>query len=118
MSLTKRVHNIEVTETAERVRVLLGDEVLADTTRALVLTEGRLPPRWYIPEEDLRAELLEPSEHTSRCPWKGKAIYRSARVGEHLEEAVAWCYPEPKQQVAPIAGRWAFYQERLDVRRT
>src|SRR5688572_2419482 len=118
MSLASRVHRIEVAETAERVQVLLDGEVLADTIRALVLTEGGLPPRWYVPEEDLRGELLEPSEHTTRCPWKGQAIYRSARVGAHVEEAVAWCYPEPKRQVAAIAGRWAFYQERVEIRRT
>ena len=108
-------HRIEVRPVAGRVVVRMDGEVLADTRDALVLEEGRLPARWYVPEADVRAERLEPSDHTSHCPFKGDAVYRSARVGDRVEEAVAWSYPQPKSRVAEIAGRWAFYQDRVDV---
>jgi uncharacterized protein (DUF427 family) len=108
-------HRIEVRPVSERVVVRLDGEVLADTRDAVVLEEGRLPPRWYVPEADLRAERLEPSDDVSHCPFKGDAVYRSARVGERFEEAVAWSYPDPLPGVADIAGRWSFYQDRVDV---
>ena len=115
MSLTRRVHRIEVADPVTSVRVRLGGEVLAETQRARRLTEAGLPPRWYIPAQDVRDELLEPCDRTTRCPWKGQAIYRSARVGDRFEEAVAWSYPDPRRGVAPIAGHWCFYQERVEV---
>ncbi|HVE68303.1 MAG TPA: DUF427 domain-containing protein [Solirubrobacteraceae bacterium] len=108
-------HRITVRPVPGRVVVRLDGEVLADTRDAVVLEEGRLPPRWYVPEADVRGERLEPSGHTSHCPFKGDAVYRSARVGERVEEAVAWSYPEPLPGVAGIAGRWCFYQDRVDV---
>ena len=110
-----RAHHIDVRPVTERVVVRLDGEVLADTRDAVVLEEGPLPPRWYVPEADLRAEAFEPSDRTSHCPLKGDAVYRSVRVGERFEEAVAWSYPDPLPDVAQIAGRWAFYDDRVDV---
>lgn len=108
-------HRVDVLETSRHVVVRLDDEVLADTRRARVLFEAGLPPRWYVPEEDLRAERLAPCDLMTVCPYKGTARYRSARVGETVEEAVAWCYPQPRPEVAGIAGHWCFYQERVAV---
>jgi uncharacterized protein (DUF427 family) len=104
-------HRVDVLDTSRHVRVLLGDEVLADTTNGKVLFESGLPPRWYIPEEDCRNDLLEDVELTSACPYKGEADYRSA--GDAL--AVAWVYRDPIREVAPIADHWCFFQEREEL---
>src|SRR5436305_6529640 len=60
-------HRIDVLSTDREIRVSLQGEVLAETSRALALFESNLPPRWYIPPEDVVAEL-EPSETVTRCP--------------------------------------------------
>ena len=44
-----------------RVTVRVGGVVVADSTSALVLTEGRLPPRHYLPVPDVKMELLHPT---------------------------------------------------------
>ena len=62
-------HRVDVVSTDRHIRVLLDGEVLAETDRALALFESNLPPRWYIPREDVRAEL-EPSD-TLRLPVQG-----------------------------------------------
>ena len=98
-----------------RVVVRLDGKVLADTRRALRLEERGHRPRWYVPEADLRADAFAPSDHTSRCPFKGQAVYRSARAGSRVEEDVAWSYPDPLPDVAQIAGHWAFYDERVEL---
>lgn len=41
-----------------RVVVRVGGEVVADSRFALVLTEGRLPPRHYLPVSDVRMDLF------------------------------------------------------------
>jgi uncharacterized protein (DUF427 family) len=108
-------HRCDVLDTSRHVRVRLDDHVLAETTRAKVLFETGLPPRWYIPEEDIRADALVDVDISTACPYKGEAVYRSARdeAGEAL--AVAWVYRNPVREVAPIAGYWCFFQEREEL---
>jgi uncharacterized protein (DUF427 family) len=108
-------HRVDVLDTARHLRVLINGEAVADTTRGKVIFETSLPPRWYIPREDVRSELLEASDHTTGCAYKGFASYHSVRVGESVEENVAWFYPEPRREVAPIVDHIAFYNERVDI---
>ena len=44
-----------------RVRIELGGEVLADSTRALRVLETSHPPTVYVPAADARGDLLGPS---------------------------------------------------------
>ncbi len=108
-------HRIDVIPTSRHVRVALEGEVLAETRRARVLYETGLPPRWYIPREDVREEVLGPSEHRTGCAYKGFASYFSARVGDRVEEALIWTYPEPRHDAAAVAGYLCFFDERVDT---
>jgi uncharacterized protein (DUF427 family) len=103
-------HQIETHPEPRRVQVSIDGHTVADSERALALTEGSLPTRWYIPREDISAEL-EPSERHTTCPFKGDATHFS--VGG--EEAVAWSYEEPIEQVDAIRDLVAFYNERVDI---
>ncbi len=108
-------HRVDVLETSRHVKVSLHGQPLADTTRALALFESGLPIRWYIPEEDVRTELLEPSETRTGCAYKGYASYWSVRAGDELEDDLVWTYREPHRDVARIKDRLAFFNERVDV---
>ena len=101
---------VELERSSQRVVVRDGEQVLADSTRPLALHEGRLPTRFYLPPEDVRLDLLEPSATLTRCPWKGRA-HHYARGGRD----VAWTYREPEPGVAAIKGLIAFYGERVAV---
>jgi uncharacterized protein (DUF427 family) len=103
-------HQIETHPEPRQVQVRINGHTVADSERALALTEGSLPTRWYIPREDISAEL-EPSDRRTTCPFKGEATHFS--VGG--EEAVAWSYEEPIEQVAAIRDLVAFYNERVDI---
>jgi uncharacterized protein (DUF427 family) len=102
---------IDVYPTSRRVRVLLDGEVLADSIRAKALFETALPTRFYIPPEDVRIDLLEPSSTVTRCAYKGLASHFHARG----HEDVAWTYPEPQHDAEPVRGLIAFYNERVDI---
>ena len=110
MPETPAAHRIETHPEERRVRVRINGDTVADSSRALALTEGSLPTRWYLPREDISAEL-EPSERRTTCPFKGEATHFS--VGS--EEAVAWSYEEPIEQVSEIRDLVAFYNERVDI---
>ena len=108
-------HRIRTRPSPQRVRIERDGVVLAESDRALLLEEGRLPVRIYVPPEDVRFEHLEPSATTSRCPFKGRASYWSVRGGP---ADVAWSYQDPIDSVSEIRGLVAFYDDRVDVTRT
>ena len=108
-------HRVDVLDTSRRVRVSLNGELLADTTRAKVIFETGLPPRWYIPPEDVRTQLLVDSDKQTGCAYKGFASYKSVQAGDALEEDLVWLYPQPTREAAPIAGHLAFFNERVDL---
>ncbi|MEO7663646.1 MAG: DUF427 domain-containing protein [Candidatus Limnocylindrales bacterium] len=99
----------------ERLRVIVGEEVLADTTRGLRVLETAGPPVYYIPGDDIRMERLLASPHTSFCEWKGGASYVSYAHAGRLIDNVGWTYPDPNPAYASIAGCIAFYAGRVDA---
>jgi uncharacterized protein (DUF427 family) len=64
----------------------------------------------YFPPDALTQAHFEPSDHTSICPWKGKASYYHVVVDGQRNENAAWYYPEPKSAAAQIRGRVAFWK--------
>jgi uncharacterized protein (DUF427 family) len=108
-------HRIDVLATDRQIRISLEGEPLAETHRALALFETGLPTRWYIPAEDVAAQL-EPSDTITHCPYKGAASYHSVRLGDgRLEEDLIWCYKEPRAEVGRIVGALCFFNEKVDI---
>ncbi|MEU9384345.1 DUF427 domain-containing protein [Streptomyces sp. NPDC048279] len=98
-------HTITIEKSDQRVRVVHGDLILAESDRPLVLRETGSPVRYYIPPEDVRLDLLTPSESHTVCPFKGTASYWSLPDAPDL----VWAYPDPKSDVAEIKDHLCFY---------
>jgi uncharacterized protein (DUF427 family) len=108
-------HRVDVVSTDRHIRVLLEGEVLAETDHALALFESNLPPRWYIPPEDVRAELT-PSDTVTRCPYKGTASYHSVKRADGGDGTdLIWYYKAPLAEVGRIAGLLCFFNEKVDI---
>jgi uncharacterized protein (DUF427 family) len=103
-------HRIDVRPSSRHVRVLIRGRLVAETTRARALFETGLPVRWYIPREDVIADLT-PSDHRTVCAYKGFATHFDVAG----EGAVAWSYADPLHDGLPIKDLIAFYDERVDV---
>ncbi|MET7697141.1 DUF427 domain-containing protein [Streptomyces sp. NPDC005485] len=103
-------HTITIERTDDHVRVLHGDQVLAESDRPLVLRETGSPVRYYIPPQDVRLDLLTPSETHTYCPFKGTASYWSVPGAADL----VWFYPDPKPDVAEIKDHLCFYEVEVD----
>lgn len=106
---------IDVLRSSRRVRVTVGDALVADSRRPQMLLESGLPVRWYLPRDDVRTELLEPSYTTSRCPYKGIAHYWSVRTESRYEKDLVWTYQEPFHDAEAVRGLLCFPQETVDV---
>jgi len=109
-------HPITVADTGRHVTVRVRGEVVADTDDALTLQESSYPAVQYVPLADVRRELLRRTETASYCPYKGEASYYSVvtSAGETVDDAV-WTYEQPYDAVAPIAGRVAFYPDKVEI---
>ncbi|TLS44175.1 DUF427 domain-containing protein [Streptomyces montanus] len=99
-------HRITIEQGTEHVRVVHEGQVLAESTRPLLLRETGCPVRYYLPMEDVRIDLLTPSETHTHCPFKGDASYWSLADAPDL----VWTYPDPKPEVAEIKDHVCFYE--------
>ncbi|RKR03486.1 uncharacterized protein (DUF427 family) [Kushneria sinocarnis] len=94
-----------------RVRVWLGEVLLADSRRAIELRETDYPPRQYLPREDVELSRLSGSATATFCPFKGHARY----LADHEGTDIAWSYETPFAFVADIRERLAFAGEQITV---
>ncbi|MFI7014740.1 DUF427 domain-containing protein [Streptomyces sp. NPDC050164] len=106
---------VDVLPGSRHVRVGIDGRVVADTHRPVLLFETGLPTRYYIPREDVRLDLFEPTDHSTGCPYKGTARYWSLRGGAVAPPNIVWSYPDPLPAVAAIKGRLAFFNEAVDI---
>lgn len=97
---------IDVLRSDRRVRVEVGGVTLAESRHAMMLVETLLPPRWYLPPEDVRMDLLTPSATHTTCAYKGVASYLSADGAPD----VAWFYPDPLHDALPVTNRICFWR--------
>ncbi len=106
---------IDTVRSQARIEVVVDGEVVADTSRATLLLEPALPVRYYIPADDVRMDLLQATETTSLCPYKGDADYFTATVGNNSHEDVAWTYKTPLREAVEVANMICFFNERVSA---
>jgi uncharacterized protein (DUF427 family) len=109
-------HQLSLHDEPRRVEVLVDGTRVASSTRAIVLEETGLPPRYYMPRDDVAQEYLAATPTETVCPFKGQASYWSVTTpaGEHRD--LVWAYEDPLDSVRAIAGRLCFYAERTEHR--
>jgi uncharacterized protein (DUF427 family) len=107
-------HTLYFEDSPKRVRALFNGETVVDSRRAKLLHETGYLPVYYFPEEDLNAEALSETDHSTHCPFKGDAVYRSVETGGQTAENAVWAYPDSEGVFAPLAGYAAIYFGAMD----
>jgi len=105
---------ITIEPSPKRMRVMANGKTIADSTATLLLREKGHRPVHYFPRADVRMDLLEPTNHRTRCPYKGEASYWSLRVCSRIIENAVWSYEAPIPEAQPIEKALAFYWDRVD----
>ena len=101
-------HAIQIEDAGREVVVRLGDHVVARSSRAKLLHEGKLPVRRYLPADDVEPGVLTRTEKSTHCPFKGDATYWTLAVNGTSVENAAWSYEDPIPQSAAIKGHLCF----------
>jgi uncharacterized protein (DUF427 family) len=68
---SKARSRIRIEQGEKRIRAYLGGELVADTTRPVLVWEIPYYPAYYIPADDVRLELLEPDGGVAHSPSRG-----------------------------------------------
>ena len=110
-----RYSRVDVLHSSRHVRIELDGQVLAESTRPRLLFESGLPTRYYLPKQDVRMDPLQPSVTTTRCPYKGVAVYWSLRLGDTLLDDIVWSYPLPIPECPKIENLLSFHNETVDT---
>ncbi len=105
---------VSVEPTPRWVRAFFNGEAIADSKRAMILHERGRVPVYYFPKDDVRLDLLEPTDHSTHCPHKGDAQYWTIRVGDRTAENAVWGYPEPIEGQEVLSDLVAFYWNDMD----
>src|SRR5438094_9232698 len=107
-------HPISIERNPARVVVSVAGHVVADTRDALTLRESTYPPVYYFPRKDVDMSLLERTDQSTYCPYKGDCAYYSIPVGGDKSVNAVWTYEAPFEAVAEIKDHLAFYPDRVD----
>jgi len=106
-------HRVAERRVDGRMTVSLNGEIVADSRDVIRVDEDRSPPRFYFPRSDVKMDKLQPSDKTTICPFKGTARYFSLSAGgKQLKDSV-WSYETPYDEHADLAGRLAFYDDKM-----
>jgi uncharacterized protein (DUF427 family) len=108
-------HRVDVHQSSRPVRVSVGDDVIAESTRPVLLFETSLPVRAYIPRGDVVPGHMAPSSTTSRCPYKGDATHWHVHAGGDRFPDAAWSYELPIAEAMKIAGHVCIAAEGISV---
>jgi uncharacterized protein (DUF427 family) len=108
-------HPIAIAPNRARVVVRVAGRVIADTREALTLREASYPGVHYIPRKDVDMALLERTDHSTYCPYKGECAYYSVPLGGTRSANAVWTYEDPFAAVAEIKDHLAFYPDRVEA---
>jgi uncharacterized protein (DUF427 family) len=106
---------------AKRVRAYLGGELVADTTRPLLVWEAPYYPTYYFPASDVRADLLTSEGSSEHSPSRGDGEVLTVRAGGREAAGAALRYSEsPIEELRDtIRLRWdamdAWFEEDEEV---
>jgi len=98
----------------KRLRAKVGNIVVADTVKALIMQESDHLPLYYFPMADVREEFLMASATQTQSPFKGVATHYSLNTGVTLVEDAGWRYLQPLPGCPPVADYMAFYWNKIN----
>jgi uncharacterized protein (DUF427 family) len=108
-----RPPRVEVTN--KRIKVIFAGEVIAETSNAKRVLETSHPPTYYIPPEDVRFDVLEPTSRSTVCEFKGAATYYSLNLNGAESLNAAWAYATPRSGFESIRDHVTFYASQVDA---
>ncbi len=87
------------------MKAIWNDKVVAESEETKVVENNH-----YFPKGSIKDQYFKPSDHSTRCPWKGLASYFTLEVDSKENKNAAWYYPETSHAAKPIEDYVAFWK--------
>jgi uncharacterized protein (DUF427 family) len=104
---------VRIEQGPKRIRVYLAGELIADSTNVKLVWEKPYYPTYFFPFDDVRMELLSPTDHTRRSPSRGETHFFTVKGGTTTAENAAYHHPE--SPIPELPGHLAFVWEAMDA---
>ena len=108
-------HTVTITPADLHVEVRVDGEKVAETDHPVVLEETGMPTRYYLPQQDVRMDLLRRTNFKTECPFKGQASYWTLELGDAVHDGIVWSYETPIPEAVGVTGLFCFYNDRVDL---
>ncbi len=108
-------HRVDVHGSSRPVRISVGDDVIAQSARPVLVFETSVPVRAYVPRGDIVSGHLAPSPTTSHCPYKGDATHWHVHAGGETFPDAAWSYELPIAEAMKVAGHVCIAADGITV---
>ena len=108
-------HRVDVMESSRRVKVKVNGTTVAESDRPKMLFETGIPARAYLLRADVLPGILERSQTTTHCPYKGNATYWHVRTPDGLAQDAAWSYETPLPEAGKVMDHLSFAGDGVEV---
>ena len=115
MKLPSPAHPISIAPARGCVTVRAGGQVVARSSRALVMHEAKHDAVYYVPRQDVEMDRLTGTQHKTHCAYKGDASYFTIKTDSTEIENAVWSYTEPYPAVGEIKEYLAFYPTKVQA---
>jgi len=106
-------HKVLEKHPKEKFQVKVDRNVIAESSDVIEVDEDENPQRFYFPRSAVKMNLLNRTETTSKCPFKGTAHYYSLKLGGKTLNDAVWTYEEPFEEHVDLKDRMAFYDDKI-----
>tara|TARA_Y100001934_G_scaffold60131_1_gene74522 strand:- start:903 stop:1709 length:807 start_codon:yes stop_codon:yes gene_type:complete len=107
-------YRIVLVPCAKRIRASFAGHTVFDIQNAVVMCETGHIALYYVPRDDADMTLMNLTDHSTLCPFKGHTSYYTLRADGREAENAVWSYEAPYDEAAAISGWLAFYWNQLD----
>ena len=101
-----------------KIEVIFNNKIVASSNMFILLEEENYAPVMYVPRDGLFFKFMENTQHSSYCPFKGKASYWNIKVCENKIENAVWSYSDPFDEALIIKNHFAFYSGKVSTIKT
>lgn len=103
---------IHVERSGKRVRAVLAGQVVADSTRTLLVWERPHHPAYYFPREDVRTDLISSTRQAEHHAGLGDAHLSTLRLGDREVADGVLAYPD--SPIAEVRDHLRFRWKAVD----
>ncbi|MEM9895652.1 MAG: DUF427 domain-containing protein [Bacteroidota bacterium] len=100
---------------SSHIRIVFAGQTIYDHNESFRILETSHPPTYYLPKVAFKTGVLQSTDRTSFCEFKGEAVYLNVVEGNDSADFAAWGYPNPTKAFYQLKDHVSIYAHRMDA---